>query len=375
MIADDERRKAAENKVKLQMRQEDEHAALVHDLLQRGEDFLANETWKDVFRVCDTGRLLFGASPAAEASAAGPPPPRVARGHGMPPNQKKAKTSAEDGVSAAGGVAHAAGSRSRSSSPFRSLHDTCPSAIQARHTSLLVREGGAASQHPSSPGALSETARRRERELQRWEEELVQRERALISETARRERELQRLEEELVQRERALRRREGLLSVQQEQTDAVVKVKRERLASSATQVAKLESDLRARATELAGLKSAAVAIADRIKQAEQEFECPICMDRSATTALNPCGHCFCCCEDCGSVSAAVCPICSQAVESRTRLFGAKLDSAIAADLALAAAAVGGGGQYGADISRAGAATALNDSRRQSDAGLGGDTAR
>ena len=349
MIADDERRKAAENKVKLQMRQEDEHAALVHDLLQRGEDFLANETWKDVFRVCDTGRLLFGASPAAEASAAGPPPPRVARGHGMPPNQKKAKTSAEDGVSAAGGVAHAAGSRSRSSSPFRSLHDTCPSAIQARHTSLLVREGGAASQHPSSPGALSETARR--------------------------ERELQRLEEELVQRERALRRREGLLSVQQEQTDAVVKVKRERLASSATQVAKLESDLRARATELAGLKSAAVAIADRIKQAEQEFECPICMDRSATTALNPCGHCFCCCEDCGSVSAAVCPICSQAVESRTRLFGAKLDSAIAADLALAAAAVGGGGQYGADISRAGAATALNDSRRQSDAGLGGDTAR
>ena len=119
----------------------------------------------------------------------------------------------------------------------------------------------------------------------------------LLSETARRELELQRREEELAQRERELRRREGLLSVQQEQADAVVKVKRERLASSATQAAKLESDLHARAAELAGLKSAAVeqgaqlqAMASKMKEAEQELECSICMERSAATALNPCAH-------------------------------------------------------------------------------------
>lgn len=235
----------------------------------------------------------------------------------MPP-PKKAKTSAED-VPADGGVAQPA---------------------------------SASLQRPFSPGGL-------------------------LSETARRELELQRREEELAQRERELRRREGLLSVQQEQADAVVKVKRERLASSATQAAKLESDLHARAAELAGLKSAAVeqgaqlqAMASKMKEAEQELECSICMERSAATALNPCGHCFCCSEDCASASAAVCPMCSRAIESRTRIFGAKVEptegisgehlGAIAADLARAAAAVGGGGQNGADIG--------------ADAGLGGGNA-
>jgi len=216
--------------------------------------------------------------------------------------------------------------------------------LQRAHQGGVAQPASASSQRPSSPGGL-------------------------LSETARRELELQRREEELAQRERELRRREGLLSVQQEQADAVVKVKRERLASSATQAAKLESDLHARAAELAGLKSAAVeqgaqlqAMASKMKEAEQELECSICMERSAATALNPCGHCFCCSEDCASASAAVCPMCSRAIESRTRIFGAKVEptegisgehlGAIAADLARAAAAVGGGGQNGADISRA-----------------------
>ena len=41
MIVDDERKKAAENKVKLQTRKEDEHDALMLDLLQRGKDLAA----------------------------------------------------------------------------------------------------------------------------------------------------------------------------------------------------------------------------------------------------------------------------------------------------------------------------------------------
>jgi len=94
----------------------------------------------------------------------------------------------------------------------------------------------------------------------------------LLSETARRELELQRREEELAQRERELRRREGLLSVQHEQADAVVKVKRERLASSATQAAKLESDLHARAAELAGLKSAAVEQGAQLTQLQRQIQ-------------------------------------------------------------------------------------------------------
>ena len=41
MIVDDQRKKAAENKVKLQTRKEDEHDALMLDLLQRGKDLAA----------------------------------------------------------------------------------------------------------------------------------------------------------------------------------------------------------------------------------------------------------------------------------------------------------------------------------------------
>jgi len=47
MINDNERKKAAENKVKLQARKEDENDAQVHDLLQRGKDLTAACAWDE----------------------------------------------------------------------------------------------------------------------------------------------------------------------------------------------------------------------------------------------------------------------------------------------------------------------------------------
>ena len=54
-------------------------------------------------------------------------------------------------------------------------------------------------------------------------------------------------------------------------------------------------------------------LSSRRYEAEQELECGICMELNATTVLNPSGHCVCCHEECGSASAAVCPMCNKAV--------------------------------------------------------------
>jgi len=100
------------------------------------------------------------------------------------------------------------------------------------------------------------------------------------------------------------------------------------MAESTMQGAKLQSDLQRSAAELSGLRTELLQvqvrsgiIAEKIKDAEQDLECSICMERNATVVFNPCGHCACCHLDCGTARAIVCSFCNQTVQSRTRIFG------------------------------------------------------
>jgi hypothetical protein len=53
---------------------------------------------------------------------------------------------------------------------------------------------------------------------------------------------------------------------------------------------------------------------------ESERECCICMERDVKFAFNPCGHLYCCHEDCSSSSAFQCPQCRAQVHSRNKIF-------------------------------------------------------
>ena len=79
---------------------------------------------------------------------------------------------------------------------------------------------------------------------------------------------------------REVRRREGMLGAQQEQTAAVVRVKREREAACEEAAAKLEGELRQRAAELAELRGRAAdrgremeELAGKVREAEEQLEC------------------------------------------------------------------------------------------------------
>ena len=61
--------------------------------------------------------------------------------------------------------------------------------------------------------------------------------------------------------------------------------------------------------ELAELRGRAAArgremkeLAGKVRQAEEQLECSICMERRGTTVFNPCGHCYCCEGDCASAA-------------------------------------------------------------------------
>jgi hypothetical protein len=126
---------------------------------------------------------------------------------------------------------------------------------------------------------------------------------------------------------REVQRLKGMLGSQQEQTAAVMRVKRERQAACEVTAAKLEGELLARAAELAELRGTATArgreleeLAGKVRQVEEQLECSICMERPVTTVFNPCGHCYCCEGDCPSAATDACFTCLQPVVGTTRLF-------------------------------------------------------
>ena len=121
-----------------------------------------------------------------------------------------------------------------------------------------------------------------------------------------------------------LQRYKGMLGAQQEQTAEVVRVKREREAASEAAAAKVDGELRARAAELAELRRTAAArgmeleeLRGKVREAEEQLECSICMERAVSTVFHPCGHCYC--VDCAS-AADSCYTCLQPVAGKARLF-------------------------------------------------------
>ena len=52
---------------------------------------------------------------------------------------------------------------------------------------------------------------------------------------------------------------------------------------------------------------------------QEHLDCGICMDRSATSVMVPCGHSFCCTPPCQSYVLTKCPVCSKLIEDKMRV--------------------------------------------------------
>jgi len=58
-----------------------------------------------------------------------------------------------------------------------------------------------------------------------------------------------------------------------------------------------------------------IALSDK----QEHLDCGICMDRSATSVMVPCGHSFCCTPPCHSFNLTTCPVCSKPIEHKMRV--------------------------------------------------------
>ena len=63
-------------------------------------------------------------------------------------------------------------------------------------------------------------------------------------------------------------------------------------------------------------------ICEQRAQVSEALECPLCMEREASTSLS-CGHCFCCHPDCDDFSSpgVSCPMCRVPVTAKIKLYG------------------------------------------------------
>ena len=63
-------------------------------------------------------------------------------------------------------------------------------------------------------------------------------------------------------------------------------------------------------------------ICEQRAQVSEAIECPLCMEREASTSLS-CGHCFCCHPDCDDFSSpgVSCPMCRVPVTAKIKLYG------------------------------------------------------
>eukprot|EP00802_Teleaulax_amphioxeia_P031500 Tamp_34776.p1 GENE.Tamp_34776~~Tamp_34776.p1 ORF type:complete len:167 (-),score=28.47 Tamp_34776:25-525(-) len=109
----------------------------------------------------------------------------------------------------------------------------------------------------------------------------------------------------------------------------VVKIKQETCEAKASAEAQrkdaqeaLAHAAAARRSELQVLHAQMTKLADKMLEDEEAMECSVCLETGASTALIPCGHCFCCRPSCASHTVDVCPSCRAPVKSRTVLFGA-----------------------------------------------------
>lgn len=131
-------------------------------------------------------------------------------------------------------------------------------------------------------------------------------------------------------------RREGMLRAEREEFSSIIKVKREKLEESSVLAAQMQGALQERVQqlrtlsgqaseygkELADLHLKMTQVAEKVLEVQEAMECSVCMENTASTALIPCGHCFCCLDGCVSKEVSTCPCCRSAVTGRTELFGA-----------------------------------------------------
>ena len=136
----------------------------------------------------------------------------------------------------------------------------------------------------------------------------------------------------------------------------------------------------ARAQELDDLKHKMQELANKMQEDEEAMECSVCFEvggvcvlfppflipslspslpptsplppppdgsinltptsEPASTALIPCGHCFCCSPGCASHDVEICPSCRTPIQSRTVLFGALQPASQHAHLVNLAASLG-----------------------------------
>ncbi|EKX50885.1 hypothetical protein GUITHDRAFT_134979 [Guillardia theta CCMP2712] len=95
---------------------------------------------------------------------------------------------------------------------------------------------------------------------------------------------------------------------------AEMRVKEEELEGSLAREADLHYKLSVSTRELKTYRN----MADELSEA---MECSICLERPARFAFNPCGHCFCCHESCGSFQVRKCPECRVTKKGKLHLYG------------------------------------------------------
>jgi hypothetical protein len=96
-----------------------------------------------------------------------------------------------------------------------------------------------------------------------------------------------------------------------------------RLRRQADAGARVSVELHGKLVEVKKEKTEAVGqMCQQRAQVSEAIECPLCMEREASTSLS-CGHCFCCHADCDDFSApgAACPMCRVPVTTTIKLFG------------------------------------------------------
>ncbi len=130
------------------------------------------------------------------------------------------------------------------------------------------------------------------------------------------------------------------------------------LQERVSQLKGLSVEATSQAAQLAALHADLQEVVHKVQEVEEGMECSVCFERKATTALNPCGHCFCCHEDsdparsCGSHNVPISPCYRSVVQSRTQFFSVMSDSMVQhQDVFGIADAVGRAAQALADLSK------------------------
>ena len=130
-----------------------------------------------------------------------------------------------------------------------------------------------------------------------------------------------------------------LEAFRREELSAEIEIKREKISRVKSGEALLKSQLDARNREIEELSSAVLQLRESV---EAETECPVCMDRTVSVVLVPCGHLFCDDESCYSCGG-VCPTCRSLIVDTTPFYNGAAFADALHDLPVRGGSDGGAG--------------------------------